>query len=55
VANCFLVGVIPDSNPAFPSGSFLFNTPVRFREEDGSDRDSVRFDVILPSGPVLRD
>jgi hypothetical protein len=47
VANCFVVRVNPDGNPAFPSDTFLFNTPVQFRVRDGTPRDSVRFDVTV--------
>lgn len=46
-ARCFAVIVNPELDPGQPSGAAEFIANVAFRGEDGSPRDSVRFDVVI--------
>ena len=48
-ARCFVVLLNPESDPTQPTDSaqFTFTADVEFRAEDGSPRDSVRFDMVV--------
>lgn len=47
-AGCFIITAATDSTPSQPIGSRQVVNSVQFRAEDGTPRDSVRFDVIVP-------
>lgn len=45
---CVVLTVNPLGDPAYPGGSKVFPAALEFRAEDGSPRDSMRLDIIVP-------
>ena len=47
-AGCVTITITTNASPSQTIGSWEFATSVQFRADDGTPRDSVRFDVIVP-------